>query len=98
MALSRVYAVVPRGEPALYHGQKSLALSVENHLGEFELGFAHEAIARAYAVLGDTAQRDAHIALATQHAERVESEEDRTWLLKNVNTVESLSLPEWTEG
>lgn len=96
--ISRVYSLVNRGEPALSHAQKSLDLTVENQLSDFELGFAHEAMARAYAVTGDTTQRDAHIALAKECAERVNNEEDRTWLMKNVNTVQSLSLPKWHDN
>lgn len=90
--ISRVYSLVARPEPALYHAEKSLKLCLDSHLGDFDLGFAYEAVARAYAVKGDITKCDENIALAIQSAERVEKESDRKWLLKNVNTVESLSL------
>lgn len=39
------------------------------------------------------AQRDENVAFAKSSAERVIKETDRMWLLENVNTVQSLSLP-----
>ncbi|WP_201755524.1 hypothetical protein [Paenibacillus glycinis] len=93
--ISRVYSLVGRAEPALVHAEKSLALCVDNQLGSFDTGFAYEALARAYAVYGDAARRDQNIALAEQFSRQLESGSNRTWLLKNVNTVASLTLPEW---
>ena len=50
---SRVYAVLDRGEPALYHAQRCLAVCEEHRMGNFVPASAHEALARAHAVLGD---------------------------------------------
>lgn len=91
--ISRVYALVNRPESALVHAEKSIELCLNNGLGRFDLGFAYEATARAHSLFGDVAQRDIYIGLATQAAEQVAKELDRVWLLKNVNTVTSLSLP-----
>lgn len=96
--ISRAYSVVYRAEPALYHAKKSLELCLVNQLGHFDLGFAHEAMARAYAVQGDTTQRDENIGHARQAAENVGEEEDRIWLLKNIDTIASLSLPQWEDN
>lgn len=93
--ISRVYAIVGRAEPALHHAQKSLELCVENKLGDFDLGFAYEALARAHAVQGNAAERDRYVDLARQAGERIAKEADKDWLLKNVDTVEFLSLPRW---
>jgi hypothetical protein len=93
--ISRVYSMVGRAEPALYHAKKSLELCLENNLGDFDLGFAYEALARAHAVQGNATERDRYIELARQSAARITKEADRNWLLKNVDTVESLSFPRW---
>ena len=50
--LSRVYAVVARAEPALYHGRRALEIARQNHLGRFYVAYAYEALARASAVAG----------------------------------------------
>jgi hypothetical protein len=55
--VSRVYAVLGRAEPALYHARCCLAISEEHGIGDFDIAVAHEAIARAAAVAGDTALR-----------------------------------------
>jgi hypothetical protein len=96
--ISRVYSLMGRAEPALFHANKSLNLCLDNQLGDFDLGFAYEALARAYAVQGDMTQRDENIAFAKQSAEHVGKETDRMWLLKNVHTVQSLSLPKWGDN
>lgn len=86
--ISRVYSLVGRHEPALYHARKSLSLCLDHDIGDFDLGFAYEAVARAYAVHGDITQRDANIASAMQCAQRVVKESDRQWLLENIRSVE----------
>jgi hypothetical protein len=52
---SRVYAVLGRGEQSLYHGRRSSEICVEFEVGSFVPASAHEAMARAYCVLGDMA-------------------------------------------
>lgn len=93
--ISRVCSLLGMAACALFHANKSLNLCLDNQLGDFDLGFAYEALARAYAVQGDVAQRDENVAFAKSSAERVIKETDRMWLLENVNTVHSLSLPKW---
>ncbi|MCY0903252.1 MAG: hypothetical protein OWU32_13910 [Firmicutes bacterium] len=93
--ISRAYTLVNRGESALYHAFASLRWCAEYDLGAFDVGFAHEAIARAYAVQGAIARRDAHVELAIQAAQSVDAELDRTWLVKNIQGVPSLLVPEW---
>ncbi|MCL6597143.1 MAG: hypothetical protein K6T81_00200 [Alicyclobacillus macrosporangiidus] len=95
--ISRVYSVVGRPEPALYHAKLSLDFCLEEQLGNFDLGFAYEALARAYGTQGDLIERNRYIELATQSAERVTKQEVKSWLLKNISTVESLSLPRWEQ-
>ena len=51
--LSRVYAEAKRAEPARYHGQRCLELCQEHGIADFDLAFAHEALARAARVAGD---------------------------------------------
>src|SRR3954454_12372533 len=50
---SRVYAVLDRAEPALYHARRALALCRDHGIGGFDLAFVYEALARACAVGGD---------------------------------------------
>ena len=61
---SHVYAVVGRAEPALHHARSCLALADEHGLEDFDLGYAHEAMARALALSGDLDEARKHLAAA----------------------------------
>jgi DNA-binding transcriptional MerR regulator len=50
---SRVYAVLGRAEPSLYHARKALEICQREGIGDFQLAGAYEALARATAVAGD---------------------------------------------
>jgi len=50
--ISRVYSVLRRSEPALYHARRCLEICKKNTIGDFDIAFAYEALARAYAVAG----------------------------------------------
>lgn len=51
---SRVYAVLGRAEPAIWHATRCRAILESNGIGDFDIAAAYEALARAYAVAGDT--------------------------------------------
>ena len=61
---SHVYAVVGRAEPALHHARRCLALTDEHGLQDFDLGYAHEAMARALALSGEPDEARVHLAAA----------------------------------
>lgn len=50
---SRVYAVLGRGEPALWHARRCLAYDEAAGAGDWDIAAAYEALARASAVAGD---------------------------------------------
>jgi hypothetical protein len=50
---SRVYATLGRSEPALFHAERALAVCEANDIGDFDLAFCYEALARAHAVAGE---------------------------------------------
>lgn len=83
--VSRVYSVLGRGEPALWHAQRCLDLCTEQGFADWDLAFAHEAMARAYDVLGQAAERDRHLALAREVP--IVDDEDRQLVLADLATV-----------
>jgi DNA-binding transcriptional MerR regulator len=74
---SRVYTVLGRPEPAMHHARRCLTLATENDLSPFDVGVAHEAMARAYRMVDDTAKVAEHLALADVYAEKIDDLEDR---------------------
>jgi hypothetical protein len=51
--VSRVYTVLDRPEPAIWHARRCLAHCESNAIGDWDLAYAYEALARAHALAGD---------------------------------------------
>jgi hypothetical protein len=87
--ISRVYAVLGRAEPSLHHAHRCLEI-VEAHpdgMEEFDLPYAHEALARAYAVAGDPDASREWLARAHEGMLRIADEDDRVLLEGDLATV-----------
>jgi len=61
---SHVYAIVGRAEPALHHARCCLAITEEHGFTDFDLGYAHEAMARALALCGQLDAAREHLVIA----------------------------------
>lgn len=85
--ISRVYSVLGRTEPALYHAGRCLELCQQNNFGDFDLAYAYEALARAYAVAGQADERDRNLKLAQQAGEQIAEEDDKQLFLSDIATV-----------
>lgn len=93
--VARVYSTLGRGEPALHHAECCLetCLAHPEDMEEFDLPYAYEALARAYAAAGNDEQAHHFLALARQTAERIEDADDREVLLADLETIPVLTLP-----
>jgi DNA-binding transcriptional MerR regulator len=85
--ISRVYTVLGRGEPALHHAGRVLDICQENGIGDWDLAFAYEALARAHAVAGDAAAAREYTDQALAAAEDISGEEDRELVLADLETI-----------
>jgi hypothetical protein len=85
--ISRVYSVLNRPEPALYHAQRCLEICTENNIGDFDIAFAYEAMARAYAVAKKKSECKKYMQLAKEAAKQIEKKGDRDYFLSQLNTV-----------
>jgi hypothetical protein len=74
--VSRVYAVVRRPEPALFHARRCREITEANALTGFDLAYACEAMARAHAIAGDDDAAEWRTR-AERAAETIDDEEDR---------------------
>ncbi len=84
---SRVYAVLGRAEPALWHARRCLALCEEHGIGDWDIAFAHEAIARALKVAGDHAGAETAVQRARELSAAIAEDEDRDLLLSDLATI-----------
>lgn len=88
--ISRVYAVLDHPGAAIYHAQRCLAICTENEIADFDIAFAYEALARAYAVAGDAEKSREYVELANQAAQQIEEERNREYFTSELQTVNDL--------
>lgn len=84
---SRVYSVLGRAEPALHHAHRSLELCERNGIGDFDLAFAYEALARAHALASDAGQARHMTELAVAACEHISDPEDKQIVLADLETI-----------
>lgn len=84
---SRVYCVLGRAEPAGHHARRVLEICQANGIGDWDLGFAYEALARASAVAGDQEQARAWTEQALNAAGDIAEDEERELLLGDLETI-----------
>jgi hypothetical protein len=82
--ISRVYAVLGRGEPAVHHAQRCLDHCLDNRIGDWDLAFAYEALARAHKVAGDDREFRRNLELAREAGAKIADAEDREHLEKDL--------------
>lgn len=75
--ISRVYAVLNRSEPAVYHANNCLELTKEHNLIDFDLAFSYEGMARAYATSGIREEALNYIKLAEKAGKEIKEKVDR---------------------
>ena len=89
--MSRVYSVLGRAEPALHHATRCLQICQENSIGDWDLGFAYEALARAAAVARDRDAAQAWTDQAYEAAADIGQDEERDLLLTDLSTIPGVS-------
>jgi hypothetical protein len=82
--VSRVYAVLGRGEPALHHAHRCLELCEANpeNMEDWDLPFAYEALARANRVAGHDDEARRYEQKARELGASLADQEDREHLEK----------------
>jgi DNA-binding transcriptional MerR regulator len=86
---SRVYAILGRVEPALYHARRCLEL-VEAHpdeMKDWDLPAAYEAMARAHMVAEDLAETRRYAELGRAATAKIEDEDDRAVIEADLATI-----------
>jgi hypothetical protein len=84
---SRVYAVLGRGEPALHHARRCLEVCQKHEIGDWDLAFAYEALARASRVAGDLEGRERYAALGRKAGIQIVEAGDRELFEADMATV-----------
>ncbi len=85
--ISRVYSLINQPESALYHAKRCLDICLENNIGDFDIAFAYEAMARANAVAGKTKEKDVFLQKAREAAENIKKKEDKEYFLTELESI-----------
>ena len=85
--ISRVYALLQRQEPCLYHADRCLQVTSENDLKDFDLAFAYEAMARACDLAGDEVETAKYRALAEAAGADIGDLKDREYFFSELKTI-----------
>ena len=85
--ISRVYSTLKRSESALYHAKRCLDICKENNIGDFDIAFAFEAMARAHAIAGNKTRCEKYLRLAEEAGEHIEKKEDKTYFISELKTI-----------
>jgi hypothetical protein len=83
--ISRVYAVIERSEPALYHARRCLEICEEHDIGDFDLAYAYEALARAHAVAGEDDEAALYLERAQEAGENIADKENREHFMHDLD-------------
>lgn len=75
--VSRMYTVLGRGEPAIAHAQRCLELCSQHDIGDWDLAYAYEALARAHKTAGHPAEVSEFKKLARAAGDLIAEAEDR---------------------
>ncbi|HKZ95241.1 MAG TPA: hypothetical protein VJ249_11795 [Candidatus Bathyarchaeia archaeon] len=88
--ISRVYSVLNRPQQALYHAQRCLEICQANSIGDWDIAFAYEAVARAHAVAGQQIECEKYLQLAKEAGEKIKEKGDRDYLFSELGTIPQL--------
>lgn len=85
--ISRVYAVLQRSEPCLYHAERCLKITLEDKLKDFDLAFAYEAMARACHLADNEAETAKYMILAEDAGAQIKDKDDRDYFFSELHTI-----------
>jgi DNA-binding transcriptional MerR regulator len=84
---SRVYAVLGRAEPALWHARRCVAINEAAGVADWDIASAYESMARAHLAAGDLAEMAAWKAKAVAALDGIADKDDRDLIEGDIATL-----------
>ena len=75
--ISHVYAFLRWSQPAMYHAERCLKICVDNNIGDFDLAYAYESMARALASNEDPEEAKKYLDLAGKASDIIADPENK---------------------
>ncbi len=85
---ARVFTLIKNAEMAVRYAKRCYDITHENQLAPFHLGFACEALARAFSLAGSRGEAEAYLQQAHTLAQQVTDPEDKETLEKDLRTIQ----------
>jgi len=82
--ISRVYAVLGKGDKALSYAETCWAITEKHDLKDFDLAYAYEALARSYAALGQSENMNKYFTLAKEAGNQIANSEDQSYFMSDL--------------
>ena len=92
--ISRVYSVLGRGEPALHHARRCLELCEAHGIGDFDLAYAYEAMARAYHIAHVHEASRQYADMAREAADAIAEDDDRALFRSDISDLPGAAVAE----
>lgn len=87
--VSHVYAVLGYGDLALLFAKECLRICLEAGIGDFDLAFAYEAMARSYAAMGDVEQTELYKNKAVEACEGIANPKEKEYCLGEIHSIKA---------
>lgn len=88
--ISRVYSLLNMPHEALFYAEKSLNMCLDHKIGDFDLAFGYEAMARAFSLQTDKKDDlEKYLKLAKEAAEKIEKKEDKDYVLGELDSIKT---------
>jgi hypothetical protein len=85
--LANMYIALKRAEPAMYHANRCVEICLERGIGDFDIAFGYECLARAHNIAGNAVDRDNNVKLATEAGKAIAKKEDRDFFFGELKKV-----------
>ena len=87
--ISRVYSILKMSESALFHAKRCLDICKENEIGDFDLAFAYEALARAYSIINEDEEFKKYYHLAEEAGDKIKLMQDKDYFFSELKNISS---------
>jgi len=85
--ISRVYSILKNSQSALYHAKRCLDICLKNNIGDFDIAFAYESLARAHAITGNKEEYQENLAIAKTVGEKIAKKEDKDYFFSEFGKI-----------
>ncbi len=90
--LANMYHSAGIAEAAIFHGKRCIETCEQFHIGDFDLAFGYECLAKGYELAGDTEKRNENLKLALGAADGIIKEEDKKFFLSELEKAPGFEL------